>query len=121
MGQFGKKVLGLAEGRGPTEENLYFRIDEVSARSWSSSRPTSTGSSAWAGRSPTTTRCSAPASTSKKAGVEIAEGTPEELADRRVQELVRFTDPFDNVFELFHGITYERAPSDAVRRHVRHR
>ena len=29
---FGSKVLGLAEGRGPTEENLYFRIDEVSPR-----------------------------------------------------------------------------------------
>ena len=29
---FGTKVLGLAEGRGPTEENLYFRIDQVSSR-----------------------------------------------------------------------------------------
>ena len=46
----------------------------------------------------------------QKAGVEITEGTDEELADRRVQELVRFTDPFDNVFELFHGITYESRP-----------
>jgi 3,4-dihydroxy-9,10-secoandrosta-1,3,5(10)-triene-9,17-dione 4,5-dioxygenase len=44
----------------------------------------------------------------KNSGVEFEEGTPEELADRRVQELIRFSDPFDNVFELFHGITYER-------------
>ena len=29
---FAEKVLGLAEGRGPTEGNLYYRIDEVSAR-----------------------------------------------------------------------------------------
>ena len=27
-----------------------------------------------------------------------------------MQELVRFRDPFDNVFELFHGITYESRP-----------
>jgi 3,4-dihydroxy-9,10-secoandrosta-1,3,5(10)-triene-9,17-dione 4,5-dioxygenase len=46
----------------------------------------------------------------QKAGVEFEEGTAEELAERRVQELVRFHDPFDNVFELFHGITYESRP-----------
>jgi len=34
----------------------------------------------------------------------------EELDERRVQELVRFADPFDNVFELFHGISYEPRP-----------
>ena len=27
-----------------------------------------------------------------------------------MQELIRFQDPFDNVFELFHGITYESRP-----------
>ena len=42
--------------------------------------------------------------------MEFEEGTAEELAERRVQELVRFRDPFDNVFELFHGITYESRP-----------
>ena len=29
---FAGKVLGLAEGRGPNPDNLYYRIDEVSAR-----------------------------------------------------------------------------------------
>ena len=29
---FAGKVLGLAEGRGPDPDNLYYRIDEVSAR-----------------------------------------------------------------------------------------
>ncbi len=53
--QFGGKVLGLAEGRGPNPDNLYFRIDEVSAR-LSSSPPTSTSSTASAGSSPTMTR-----------------------------------------------------------------
>ncbi|WP_272496297.1 hypothetical protein [Nocardioides sp. B-3] len=29
---FAEKVLGLAAGRGPSPDNLYYRIDEVSAR-----------------------------------------------------------------------------------------
>src|SRR5690349_11210545 len=29
---FAGKVLGLAEGRGPSPEHLYYRIDQVSAR-----------------------------------------------------------------------------------------
>ena len=106
---FGSKVLGLAEGRGPNAENLYFRIDEVSSRlvivpsdvdrlecvGWE----LADHSALQAAREHLT-----------KVGVEVTEGTPEELADRRVQELIRFTDPFDNVFELFHGITYESRP-----------
>ena len=76
----------------------------------SCSPPTRTSCPASAGSSPTTRRCRRRASTSQKAGVEFEEGTAEELAERRVQELVRFRDPFDNVFELFHGITYESRP-----------
>ena len=38
------------------------------------------------------------------------EATRAQLEERRVQELIRFRDPFDNVFELFHGITYESRP-----------
>ncbi|MEO6604972.1 MAG: iron-dependent extradiol dioxygenase HsaC [Aeromicrobium sp.] len=107
--KFGGKVLGLAEGRGPNPDNLYFRIDEVSARlvvfpsdvdqldcvGWE----LADHDALQAAREHLT-----------KAGVDHAEGTPEELAERRVQELVRFSDPFGNVFELFHGITYESRP-----------
>ena len=42
--------------------------------------------------------------------MDFEDGTREELDERRVQELVRFSDPFDNVFEIFHGITYESRP-----------
>ena len=106
---FAGKVLGLAEGRGPTPDHLYFRIDQVSARlvvvpsdvdrldcvGWEvADHPA----------------LQAAREHLVKAGVEIEDGTPEELADRRVQELVRFRDPWDNVFELFHGITYESRP-----------
>ncbi|KAA1395907.1 iron-dependent extradiol dioxygenase HsaC [Aeromicrobium ginsengisoli] len=106
---FGSKVLGLAEGRGTTDGNLYFRIDEVSARlvvfpsdedrldcvGWELADHDALQSAR---------------EHLIKAGVDFVEGTPEELAERRVQELIRFADPFDNVFELFHGITYESRP-----------
>jgi 3,4-dihydroxy-9,10-secoandrosta-1,3,5(10)-triene-9,17-dione 4,5-dioxygenase len=111
---FAGKVLGLAESRGPAAvpdsgANLYYRIDEVSARlvvfpsdvdrlecvGWELADHDA---------------LQAAREHLIKAGVEFAEGTPEELAERRVQELVRFSDPWDNVFELFHGITYEARP-----------
>ena len=106
---FGTKVLGLAEGRGPTEENLYFRIDQVSSRVVVF--PSDVDRLECVGWELADHDALQRAREHlEKAGVEITEGTPEELADRRVQELIRFTDPFDNVFELFHGITYESRP-----------
>ncbi len=106
---FGSKVLGLAEGRGTTDGNLYFRIDEVSARlvvfPSDEDRLDCVG---WELADHDALQGAREHLT--KAGVEFTEGTPEELAERRVQELIRFADPFDNVFELFHGITYESRP-----------
>jgi 3,4-dihydroxy-9,10-secoandrosta-1,3,5(10)-triene-9,17-dione 4,5-dioxygenase len=106
---FAGKVLGLAESRGPEEGHLYYRIDEVSARlvvfpsdvdrlecvGWELADHDA---------------LQAAREHLIKAGVEFAAGTPEELAERRVQEMIRFSDPWDNVFELFHGITYEARP-----------
>jgi 3,4-dihydroxy-9,10-secoandrosta-1,3,5(10)-triene-9,17-dione 4,5-dioxygenase len=106
---FAEKVLGLAAGRGPTEGNLYYRIDEVSARlvvfPSDVDRLEATG---WELADHEALQQAREHLT--KAGVEFEEGTAGELAERRVQELIRFTDPFDNVFELFHGITYESRP-----------
>jgi len=106
---FAEKVLGLAAGRGPTEGNLYYRIDEVSARlvvfPSDVDRLEATG---WELADHEALQAAREHLT--KAGVDFVEGTPEELAERRVQELIRFADPFENVFELFHGITYESRP-----------
>lgn len=106
---FAEKVLGLAVGRGPTEGNLYYRIDEVSARLVvfpdDVDELSATG---WEVADHTALQDAR--EHLAKAGVDFEDGTPEELAERRVQELVRFRDPFDNVFELFHGITYESRP-----------
>jgi 3,4-dihydroxy-9,10-secoandrosta-1,3,5(10)-triene-9,17-dione 4,5-dioxygenase len=41
------------------------------------------------------------------AGVPYKEGTAEELADRRVDELIRFEDPSGNTLEVFHGAALE--------------
>ena len=107
--QFAGKVLGLGEGRGPDPENLYYRIDEVSARLVVfPSDKDELSCVGWELADHPALQEAREHLT--KAGVDFEEGTPEELAERRVQELVRFTDPFENVFELFHGITYESRP-----------
>ncbi|MCW2762390.1 MAG: Glyoxalase/bleomycin resistance protein/dioxygenase [Marmoricola sp.] len=106
---FGGKVLGLAEGRGPDPDNLYFRIDEVSARLVVFPAEVDQLSCIGWELADHPALQQAREHLSKE-GIDFEEGTAEELADRRVQELVRFSDPFDNVFELFHGITYESRP-----------
>ena len=104
---FAEKVLGLVRTTGPTEGQLYYRIDEVSARVVIF--PSDADLLACVGWEVADhAALDAARDHLKNANVEFEEGTPEELADRRVQELIRFSDPFDNVFELFHGITYER-------------
>jgi len=106
---FAGKVLGLAEGRGPHPEHQYWRIDEVSARivvfPADVDQLDCTG---WEVADHQALQ--AAREHLQKAGVEFEDGTAEELAERRVQELVRFRDPWDNVFELYHGITYEARP-----------
>ncbi|MDT0201603.1 iron-dependent extradiol dioxygenase HsaC [Nocardioides sp. AE5] len=107
---FAGKVLGLAEGRGPNPENLYYRIDAVSARvvvfPSDVDLLSATGWELADNRALQDAREHLAA-----AGVTFEEGTAEELAERRVQELIRFEDPWGNVFELFHGITYEKHPA----------
>ncbi|MEO5665588.1 MAG: iron-dependent extradiol dioxygenase HsaC [Nocardioides sp.] len=106
---FAEKVLGLAVGRGPTEGNLYYRIDEVSARLIVfPSDVDELSATGWELADHDALQQAR--EHLQKAGVDFDEGTADELAERRVQELIRFRDPFDNVFELFHGITYESRP-----------
>ena len=106
---FAGKILGLAEGRGPSAEHLYYRIDAVSARlvvvPGEVDQLDCVGWEVADHRALQEVR-----EHLQKAGVAFEEGTREEIDERRVQELVRFTDPFDNVFEIFHGITYEARP-----------
>jgi 3,4-dihydroxy-9,10-secoandrosta-1,3,5(10)-triene-9,17-dione 4,5-dioxygenase len=104
---FAEKVLGLVRGQGPTEGQLYYRIDEVSARVVVF--PSDIDQLSCVGWEVADHQAlDAARDHLKNVGVEFEEGTDEDIADRRVQEMIRFRDPFDNVFELFHGITYER-------------
>lgn len=106
---FGSKVLGLAEGRGPNPDHVYFRLDDLSARIVV--QPAATDRLACMGW-----EVADPASLAeavdrlKHHGIEVETGTAEDSAERRVQELVRFADPFGNVIELFHGAAYEARP-----------
>ena len=107
--RFAEKVLGLARGRGPSPDHLYYRIDQVSARLVVV--PSDVDRFEVAGWEVADhVALEAAREHLKDVGVVFEEGTREELAERRVQELIRFCDPFDNVFELFHGITYESRP-----------
>lgn len=106
---FAVRVLGLAEGRGPDPDHLYLRMDALSARivvvPGDTDRLACTGwevADHWA--------LANAVDRLKLVGVPVETGTPEELAERRVQEMVRFADPFGNVLELFHGAAYEARP-----------
>ncbi|HSI26003.1 MAG TPA: VOC family protein [Aeromicrobium sp.] len=104
---FAEKVIGLIRAKGPDESHLYYRNDEVSARLVVF--PSNVDQLACVGWEVADhAALDAARDHLKNANVEFEEGTADELAERRVQELIRFTDPFENVFELFHGITYER-------------
>ena len=103
-------MLGLVEGRGPNPDHLYFRMDEVSARDRRRAVRARPAAAAWAGRSPTTAPWPTPSTTSSTTASRSRRPRAEELAERRVEGMVRFADPFENVFELFHGATYESRP-----------
>ncbi|MGA8257593.1 MAG: iron-dependent extradiol dioxygenase HsaC [Nocardioides sp.] len=106
---FAGNILGLAEGRGPNPEHQYWRLDAVSARIVIvPSDVDQLDCTGWEVADPRALQEAR--EHLQKAGVAFEEGTKSELDDRRVQELIRFVDPWDNVFELFHGITYESHP-----------
>jgi 3,4-dihydroxy-9,10-secoandrosta-1,3,5(10)-triene-9,17-dione 4,5-dioxygenase len=106
---FATRVLGLAEGRGPDPDHLYLRMDELSARIVV--EPGDQDRLAASGWELTDHGALAAAvDRLKEHDVVVESATPAELAERRVQEMVRFTDPFGNVLELFHGAAYEARP-----------
>lgn len=103
--EYGLKVLGMMEGDGPDSEALYLRMDEFAARlvivpgerdrllvsGWEVANA--------AELQELRERLSA-------AGVAFKEATKEELADRRVEGMIRFEDPSGNTLEAFYGMQY---------------
>jgi 3,4-dihydroxy-9,10-secoandrosta-1,3,5(10)-triene-9,17-dione 4,5-dioxygenase len=106
---FGNKVLGLVVGRGPNDDHLYFRMDDFAARivvvPGEHDRLAASG---WevADRK----ALDQAVEHLQGHGVPVKEASAEELAERRVEGMVSFEDPFENVFEVFHGAALEHRP-----------
>ncbi|ANZ41071.1 2,3-dihydroxybiphenyl 1,2-dioxygenase [Lentzea guizhouensis] len=104
--EFGLKVLGLVEGKGSTEGALYFRMDDFPARlvivPGEADRLLASG---W--EVATEAELDEVAKRLASAGVAVVEGTASELAERRVNGLVKFEDPSGNTLEVFHGAALE--------------
>ena len=108
--EFGVKVLGMVEGRGPDPAALYLRMDEFPARlvivPGEGDRLLASG---WevAGADMLDEVTAA----LRDAGVAVKDGTDEELADRRVARMLRFDDPAGNALEVFCGAALEHRPA----------
>jgi len=108
--EFGVRVLGLVEGRGPDAGAVYLRMDDFPARlvivpgeqdrllasGWEVSGEADL---AGVGRA------------LEEAGVAVKAGTPAELAERRVGQMLRFDDPAGNALEVFCGAALEHRPA----------
>jgi 3,4-dihydroxy-9,10-secoandrosta-1,3,5(10)-triene-9,17-dione 4,5-dioxygenase len=108
--EFGVRVLGMVEGRGPDADALYLRMDDFPARlvivPGDRDRLLASGwevagdaDLAGVGRA------------LDEAGVAVKTGTPAELAERRVGQLLRFDDPAGNALEVFSGAALEHRPA----------
>jgi len=110
--EFGVRVLGMAEGRGPNADAVYLRMDDFPARlvilpgkrdrllasGWEVA-----GEDALAGVGRAL----------EDAGVAVKPGTPAVLAERRVAGLLRFDDPAGNALEVFAGAALEHRPVES--------
>jgi 3,4-dihydroxy-9,10-secoandrosta-1,3,5(10)-triene-9,17-dione 4,5-dioxygenase len=108
--EFGVRILGLVEGRGPAEGALYLRMDDFPARlaiePGSRDRLLATG---WEVADAAALAAVRQALTD--AGVAVKAGTPGELAARRVGEMLRFDDPAGNAVEVFCAAALEHRPA----------
>ncbi len=110
--EFGVRVLGMAEGRGPAADALYLRMDDFPARlvvlPGERDRLLASG---WevAGEDALAEVGRALAD----AGIAVKTGTPAELAERRVAGLLRFDDPAGNALEVFAGAALEHRPLES--------
>jgi 3,4-dihydroxy-9,10-secoandrosta-1,3,5(10)-triene-9,17-dione 4,5-dioxygenase len=107
--EFGVRMLGMVEGRGPEAGALYLRMDNFPARlvilpgerdaliasGWEVTGETALGQLRQA---------------LDAAGVAVKTGTAAELAERRVGQLLRFDDPAGNAHEVFCGAALEHRP-----------
>jgi 3,4-dihydroxy-9,10-secoandrosta-1,3,5(10)-triene-9,17-dione 4,5-dioxygenase len=108
--EFGVKVLGMVEGRGPDPAAVYLRMDEFPARLMivpgEADRLLASGWEVAGSEALGRVRRAL-----DEAGVAVKDGTGAELADRRVAELLCFEDPSGNALEVFCGAALEHRPA----------
>jgi 3,4-dihydroxy-9,10-secoandrosta-1,3,5(10)-triene-9,17-dione 4,5-dioxygenase len=108
--EFGVRVLGMLEGRGPDPGALYLRMDDFPARlvivPGEQDRLLASG---W--EVPGEPELAQVGRALDEAGVAVKAGTADELAARRVAQLLRFDDPSGNALEVFCGAALEHRPA----------
>jgi 3,4-dihydroxy-9,10-secoandrosta-1,3,5(10)-triene-9,17-dione 4,5-dioxygenase len=108
--EFGLKILGMTEGRGPEEGAVYLRVDEFPARlvivPGSSERLLASG---WEVRD--TQALAAVGRALADAGVPYKAATEAELSARRVGSMLRTEDPAGHTLEVFCGAALDNRPS----------
>ncbi len=108
--EFGVRVLGMVEGRGPDADALYLRMDDFPARlivlPGEQDRLLASG---W--EAPGEPELAGIGRALDEAGVAVKAGTPAECAERRVARLLRFDDPAGNALEVFCGAALEHRPA----------
>jgi 3,4-dihydroxy-9,10-secoandrosta-1,3,5(10)-triene-9,17-dione 4,5-dioxygenase len=107
--EFGTRVLGMAEGRGPDPAAVYLRMDDFPARlvvvPGEQERLLAVG---WEVADSRALEMTASALTA--AGVVVKSGDAQQLADRRVGGLLHADDPSGNSLEIFCGAALDSRP-----------
>ena len=104
--EFGTKVLGMTEGRGPDPDAVYLRMDDFPARLVIT--PGEQDRLLASGWEVADERAFAEvARVLAAAGVPVKAGDAAELADRRVQQLLHADDPSGNSLEIFCGASLD--------------
>jgi 3,4-dihydroxy-9,10-secoandrosta-1,3,5(10)-triene-9,17-dione 4,5-dioxygenase len=108
--EFGVRILGMVEGRGPEEGAVYLRMDDFPARlvivPGARDRLLATGWEVADAAALAAVRLAL-----AEAGVAVKAGTYEEAAARRVGEMLRFDDPAGNAVEVFCAAALEHRPA----------
>jgi 3,4-dihydroxy-9,10-secoandrosta-1,3,5(10)-triene-9,17-dione 4,5-dioxygenase len=108
--EFGTRVLGMAEGRGPDPSAVYLRMDDFPARlvvtAGERDRLLATGWEVADERA-----LAQAARVLADAGVPVKSADADELADRRVGSLLHADDPSGNSLEIFCGAALDSRPA----------
>jgi 3,4-dihydroxy-9,10-secoandrosta-1,3,5(10)-triene-9,17-dione 4,5-dioxygenase len=108
--EFGLKILGMTEGRGPEEGAAYLRLDDFPARLVILPGPGErVVASGW--EVADAAALAAVGRALADAGVDSKPGTADECAARRVGAMLRAQDPAGHTLEVFCGAALESRPS----------